>query len=102
MIGNRFYRFLICNVVVFFCVGTTALQSFIVSFRDTLSIKLLEVVASSFPQAAPFYAGWLILLTSLTSGFENFMFGLPLIFYLGIRASKVPRQRDQGLEPRYW
>jgi len=44
----------------------------------------------------------LILQTSLTSFFENFMLGLPLLFYLGIRASKVPRQRDQGLEPRFW
>ena len=58
VIGNRFYRFLICNVVIFFCIGKTALQSFIISFRDTLSLKLLEVIASSFPQAAPFYAGW--------------------------------------------
>jgi hypothetical protein len=30
------------------------------------------------------------------------MLGLPLLFYLGIRASKVPRQRQAGMEPRFW
>ena len=54
----RYYKFLIVNVLVFFCVGTAALQSFLQSFKSTASTHLLEVVASSFPTAGPFYVGW--------------------------------------------
>ena len=55
---TRYYKFLVVNVLVFFCVGTAALQSFLLSFKSPASIKLIEVVADSFPTAGPFYVGW--------------------------------------------
>lgn len=55
---TRYYKFLIVNVLVFFCVGTTALQSFLVSFKAVAGNQLIQVVADSFPTAGPFYVGW--------------------------------------------
>lgn len=57
-IMTRYYKFLIVNVLVFFCVGTVALQSFLLSFKSTSGIKLIQVVSDSFPSAGPFYVGW--------------------------------------------
>jgi hypothetical protein len=53
----RYYKFLIVNVLVFFCVGTAALQSFLLSFKSKRP-NILNVVADSFPTAGPFYVGW--------------------------------------------
>jgi len=55
---TRYYKFLIVNVLVFFCVGTAALQSFLNSFRSTSRINVINTVATSFPTAGPFYVGW--------------------------------------------
>lgn len=51
-------------------------------------------IATDSSHPTQFYAGWLILQTSLTSFLELMMIGLPWIFYIGIRAAKVPRQRN--------
>ncbi len=58
LILTRYYKFLVVNVLVFFCVGTAALQSFLLSFRSPASLNLIQVVADSFPSAGPFYVGW--------------------------------------------
>lgn len=55
---TRYYKFLVVNVLVFFCVGTVALQSFLLSFKSVASSKVVNVIAQSFPVAAPFYVGW--------------------------------------------
>jgi hypothetical protein len=55
---TRYYKFLIVNVLIFFCVGTAALQSFLNSFRNPTHIDVLQTVSSSFPTAGPFYVGW--------------------------------------------
>ena len=55
---TRYYKFLIVNVLVFFCVGTAALQSFLNSFRNPGKIDVINTVATSFPTAGPFYVGW--------------------------------------------
>lgn len=57
-IMTRYYKFLIVNVLVFFCIGTVTLQSFLVSFSQTTGLKLISVVSDSFPSAGPFYVGW--------------------------------------------
>lgn len=57
-IMTRYYKFLVVNVLVFFCVGTVALQSFLLSFKSIASEQLATVIAQSFPVAAPFYVGW--------------------------------------------
>jgi hypothetical protein len=59
IIMSRYYKFLVVNVLVFFCVGTAALSTFLSSFRAvTNGATLLQVVADSFPTAGPFFVGW--------------------------------------------
>lgn len=60
LIMTRYYKFLIVNVLVFFCVGTAALQSVLDSFKanQTTHVDILQIVADSFPTAGPFYVGW--------------------------------------------
>ncbi|CAL1712846.1 unnamed protein product [Somion occarium] len=106
-IMTRYYKFLIVNVLVFFCVGTVALQSFLLSFKATTSLKLIEVVSDSFPTAGPFYVGWLIFSMAMHGGFELTLFGLPLILYPSTKRQITPRKRAVGIRPRtfnyyYW
>lgn len=54
----RYYKFLIVNVLVFFCVGVAVLQTFLTSFGKVSGSNILGVVADSFPSAGPFYVGW--------------------------------------------
>ncbi|KAF8073764.1 hypothetical protein FPV67DRAFT_764997 [Lyophyllum atratum] len=106
----RYYKFLIVNVLVFFCVGTAALQSFLQSFRpagDIARPDVLQVVADSFPTAGPFYVGWLIFTTAMHGGFEIALLGLPLIMYPSTSRQVTPRKRAVGTRPRtfnfyYW
>jgi hypothetical protein len=56
---RRYYRFLIVNVLVFFCIGTATLQSFLVGFATKETNRnALHVLSDSFPSAGPFYVGW--------------------------------------------
>ena len=57
-IMTRYYKFLVVNVLVFFCVGTAALQSFLLSFKSIASSQVVSVISQSFPVAGPFYVGW--------------------------------------------
>ncbi|THV00838.1 DUF221-domain-containing protein [Dendrothele bispora CBS 962.96] len=106
-IMTRYYKFLIVNVLVFFCVGTAALQSILNSFASTTSDDVLNIIASSFPTAGPFYVGWLIFTTAMHGGFEIALLGLPLIMYPTTRRQVTPRKRTTGIRPRtfnyyYW
>ncbi|KAH7928412.1 hypothetical protein BV22DRAFT_207268 [Leucogyrophana mollusca] len=106
-IMTRYYKFLIVNVLVFFCVGTAALQSFLTSFKNVSGLSILTVVANSFPTAGPFYVGWLIFTTAIHGCFELTMFGLPLFLYPSTKRQVTPRKRAVGIRPRtfnfyYW
>jgi hypothetical protein len=58
-IMTRYYKFLIVNVLVFFCIGTAALQSFLVGFAiKEANRNALHILSDSFPSAGPFYVGW--------------------------------------------
>ena len=61
LIMTRYYKFLIVNVLVFFCVGTVAMQSILQSLNNVAGIKLIGIVSASFPSAGPFYVGWRML-----------------------------------------
>ena len=58
LIMTRYYKFLVVNLLVFFCVGTAALQTFLVSIKSYTDGSVINVVSSSFPSAGPFYVGW--------------------------------------------
>ncbi|KAL0580621.1 hypothetical protein V5O48_001351 [Marasmius crinis-equi] len=78
-IMTRYYKFLIVNVLVFFCVGTAALQSVLDSVRSDTDSRpdILKIVANSFPSAGPFYVGWLIFTMAMHGGFEIALHWLP-------------------------
>ncbi|PBK97545.1 hypothetical protein ARMGADRAFT_1076012 [Armillaria gallica] len=62
----RYYKFLVINVLVFFCIGAAALQSFLDSFRASATTpNILQIVTDSFASAGPFYVGWLIFTTDV-------------------------------------
>ena len=58
LIMTRYYKFLVVNLLVFFCVGTAALQSFLVSIKSYTDGTLIDTISNSFPSAGPFYVGW--------------------------------------------
>ena len=103
----RYYKWLIINIVVFFCIGLAGFQTFLQSFRKQI-VDPFPVVASAFPAAAPFYASWFILQTSLQNLMQFGLVGLPLITYVfGVRKASTPRKRKRGTQPRtidyhYW
>lgn len=61
----RYWRFLICNLLIFFCVGVSALESFLQSFRS--GVNPVPLIASSFPTAGPFYVGFVVLYSAYIS-----------------------------------
>ncbi|KAG9076538.1 hypothetical protein FRC06_009453, partial [Ceratobasidium sp. 370] len=60
----RYYKWLIMNIVIFFCVGSTSFRTFLLAFRQQVPDPF-KIVSEAFPAAAPFYASWFILQTSL-------------------------------------
>ena len=54
LVMTRYYKFLVVNVVVFFCIGESAL----VSIKKFTNWNVINTVINSFPNAAPFYVGW--------------------------------------------
>ncbi|KAH9950604.1 DUF221-domain-containing protein [Amylocystis lapponica] len=118
-IMTRYYKFLIVNVLVFFCVGTAAVQSILVSFSATSGLRVIQIVATSFPTAGPFYVGWLIFITAMHGGVELALCNsvvtsrvlttqqLPLLVYPATKRQVTPRKRTLGIRPRtfnyyYW
>ncbi|KAJ3556206.1 hypothetical protein NM688_g2150 [Phlebia brevispora] len=104
-IMTRYYKFLIVNVLFFFCVGTATLQT--VLTKATSGQALIQAVSESFPSAAPFYVGWLIFTMAVHGCIELALFGLPLILYPGTQRQTTPRKRAVGIRPRtfnfyYW
>ncbi|KAG9077181.1 hypothetical protein FS749_010960, partial [Ceratobasidium sp. UAMH 11750] len=104
---TRYYKFLVCNVIIFFCFGVSALQSFLTSFSQQIS-NVVPLVASYIPVCAPFFVGWLIFQTGIHAGLELGLFGLPLIVYPAtVRGATTPRRREFGTRARtfnyyYW
>ncbi|EUC63218.1 tranport-associated late exocytosis protein [Rhizoctonia solani AG-3 Rhs1AP] len=104
---TRYYKFLVCNVVIFFCFGVSALQSFLTSFGEQIT-NVVPLVASLIPVCAPFFVGWLIFQTGVHAGLELGLFGLPLIVYPAMaRGATTPRRREFGTRARtfnyyYW
>ncbi|KAG8737834.1 hypothetical protein FRC10_007761 [Ceratobasidium sp. 414] len=72
---TRYYKFLVCNVIIFFCFGVSALQSFLTSFGHQIN-NVVPLVASYIPVCAPFFVGWLIFQTGIHAGLELGLFGV--------------------------
>jgi hypothetical protein len=58
-IMTRYYKFLILNLLVFFCIGSVFLVGFFTKFHDaTNPTKVITAIQTAFPTAGPFYVGW--------------------------------------------
>ncbi|KZV92098.1 hypothetical protein EXIGLDRAFT_749824 [Exidia glandulosa HHB12029] len=103
----RYYKWAIINLLIFFCLGSSALNSILENFNRSIQDPFL-LVSRSFPAAAPFYAGWFILQTSVQSAMQLGLVGLPLLQYIfSVRSADNPRKRLRGTRPRtidyhYW
>jgi hypothetical protein len=58
LILTRYYKFLVFNVLIIFCVGLTSLQTVLQSFKNPAKLSVSEIISSGFPTAGPFYVGW--------------------------------------------
>ncbi|PWZ02394.1 hypothetical protein BCV70DRAFT_205050 [Testicularia cyperi] len=101
----RYWKFVICNVVIFFCVGQTAIETVLTKVGN--SGRLLDTIASAFPTAAPFFVSYLILQLALQSGFEHVGFMIALLQHIGANKAVTPRTRAIKTLPRnfnryYW
>ncbi|KAL7420668.1 hypothetical protein Q5752_004619 [Cryptotrichosporon argae] len=95
---ERFWKFLMVNAVVFFSIGQSAIETYLEAFQEN-DFDPLPVIASAFPQAAPYFASYILLQTAIQPFFELFRFGLPTIVYVfGTRVSTTPRQRSSRTE----
>lgn len=104
------------SVLVFFCVGTTTLIAILRSLTQHQFSPQLDLIAQSFPAAAPFYVGWctcsplyilrstdtvgIVVFQSGMGGLELGLYGLPLLVYPSTRASGTLRKRKVGTRPR--
>ncbi|TKY85905.1 hypothetical protein EX895_005446 [Sporisorium graminicola] len=101
----RYWKFVICNVVIFFSVGSTVIITVLTKVGNTDGI--LPTVAGAFPSAAPFFVSYLILQLALQSGFEHMGFMVALLQHWGARKTVTPRLRAIKTLPRnfnryYW
>lgn len=104
----RYWKFVICNVVIFFCIGSTVVESVVFQIGSPGSrSSLLNAIAYSFPKAAPFYISYFILGMGLHTGFELLGFIVPILQHFGARNANSPRARAIKTLPRnfnryYW
>ncbi|SPO25460.1 uncharacterized protein UTRI_03120_B [Ustilago trichophora] len=101
----RYWKFVICNVVIFFSVGSTVIETVLTKVGN--SDTILNTVAKAFPTAAPFFVSYLILQLALQSGFEHMGFMIALLQHWGARKAATPRTRAIKTLPRnfnryYW
>lgn len=52
---TRYHKFLQVNVLIFFCIGVSALESFLTSFNK--GANPIPLISASFSTAGPFYVG---------------------------------------------
>lgn len=105
----RYWKFIICNVLIFFCIGTTTIESILKRIGNSSSNDaILNDISSSFPTAAPFFVSYLILGMGLHNGFELLGFMVPILtHFLGANKATTPRARALKTLPRnfnryYW
>ncbi len=101
----RYWKFVICNVVIFFSVGSTVIVT--VLTKVGTSDGILNTIGFAFPSAAPFFVSYLILQLALQSGFEHMGFMIALLQHWGARKAATPRTRAIKTLPRnfnryYW
>ncbi|GAC71657.1 hypothetical protein PANT_5c00009 [Moesziomyces antarcticus T-34] len=101
----RYWKFVICNVVIFFSVGATVIVTVLTKVGSPTTI--VNDIGFAFPSAAPFFVSYLILQLALQSGFEHVGFMIALLQHWAARKAATPRLRAIKTLPRnfnryYW
>ncbi|TIB15514.1 hypothetical protein E3P92_01650 [Wallemia ichthyophaga] len=101
-IFHRYWVFMITNVLITFCIGAATFRFILESLSGSASgMSILNRVYLSFPQAAPFFASWSILQTSIQNLVQLALIGLPLLtFFLVTLRAQTPRQRQAATNAR--
>ncbi|QRW19975.1 tranport-associated late exocytosis protein [Rhizoctonia solani] len=74
---TRYYKFLVCNVVIFFCIGVSVLQSFLTSFGQQIT-NVVTLIAGYIPSVHR--SSWgVIFQTGIHAGLELGLFGVSAI-----------------------
>lgn len=70
----RYWKYLVFNVLIVFCVGRTAVQGYVLAKIN--ATEVLSQVASSFPAAAPYFAGAIMYNTVIQCALELLRLGV--------------------------
>ncbi len=102
----RYWKFVICNVVIFFCIGTATVRAILTQIGSPIGSRL-DAVAFAFPVAAPFFVSYFILCMGTHSGMDLLQAIIGLVQHVGARNAFTPRARAIKSLPRnfnryYW
>ncbi|KAF8752627.1 Late exocytosis, Golgi transport [Rhizoctonia solani] len=73
---TRYYKFLVCNVVIFFCIGVSVLQSFLTSFGQQIT-NVVTLIAGYIPSVHR--SSWVDFPNRIHAGLELGLFGVSAI-----------------------
>ncbi|GAA5989147.1 hypothetical protein JCM10908_001183 [Rhodotorula pacifica] len=97
---SSYWKFMVVNLLIIFCVGITAFSAVLNSFSSPVSI--LQVVAAAFPKGATFFTSYVLLQVGVQCGIELSLLGISWINHASIRKYIAPRKRASEGEPRFF
>ncbi|KAG0666664.1 hypothetical protein C6P46_004330 [Rhodotorula mucilaginosa] len=97
---SAYWKFMVVNLLVIFCVGITAFSAILNAFNSPVSI--LQVVAAAFPKGATFFVSYVLLQVGVQCGIELSLLGISWINHASIRKYIAPRKRASEGVPRFF
>lgn len=97
---SAYWKFMVVNLLIIFCVGITAFSAILNAFNSPVSI--LQVVAAAFPKGATFFISYVLLQVGVQCGIELSLLGITWINHASIRKYVAPRKRASEGEPRFF
>ncbi|GAA5842731.1 hypothetical protein JCM11251_002335 [Rhodosporidiobolus azoricus] len=95
-----YWKFVVVNLIIIFCIGATAFDAFLNAFRQPTSV--LPVVAAAFPKGATFFTSYVLLQAGIHTGVEISLLGISWINHGSIRKYVAPRKRAIESIPRFF
>lgn len=96
----RYWKFVVCNTVILFSVGSATLETILVRVGSHHQGSVLTTIAFAFPSAAPFFCSYLMLNILTHSGAELVQAVIGLIQAVQAMHSRSPRDRQLKVLPR--
>ncbi|GAA5890334.1 hypothetical protein JCM6882_008798 [Rhodosporidiobolus microsporus] len=95
-----YWKFVVINLIIIFCIGATAFTAFLNAFKQPTSV--LPVVAAAFPKGATFFTSYILLQAGIHTGVEISLLGISWINHGSIRKYIAPRKRAIESIPRFF